>query len=535
MVLKKPYAFIIKHFRAIHLLLLIPILYLIIKTRAIVYFFNSYVTYGYTLNFSEVLTNISSHYINILMYIAVIIVLLVFVAMSVILQQKDKPTKLYNICVIYYIAIFILITVCFSLFNAVEADTLDDILSRFVRDIGFIVYLSEYVFAGLTLIRGIGFNIKKFNFKSDLEDLEISSEDSEEFEFLVGKDIYQTKRTIRRFFRELKYYYLENKFIVHVIVVIGVVVLGTFLYMNREIKEKVYKENEYFSFGQLNIKVKDSFISDLSNNGKVINKDKSYVILLLELKNRYTEDKEFNQENLGLIVNKKRIQPNLSVGNNFSDYGNPYSGSSIRGESTVNYILVYEIDKYLVNGNFRLESYSRIDTTGGLGIINREIKIKPTVVNSNINTTTVNKGTNIALDRTTLKKSSVNIKDYELTNRFEFQVCRDENNCFTDSRSVFNSGSVYNNKTLIVLDYELILDEESTYASLNRDYKSFFNDFLEIKYRYNNRDYTTKVNLLNPENYQDKLIMMVPSEINQAESIYAVITIRNISYQIRLK
>ena len=186
MVLKKPYAFIIKHFRAIHLLLLIPIFYLIIKTRAIVYFFNSYVTYGYNLNFSEVLTNISSHYINILMYISVIIILLVFVSMSIILQQKEKPTKLYNICIIYYIMIFLLITVCFSLFNAVEADTLDDILSRFVRDIGFIVYISEYAFAALTFIRGIGFNIKKFNFKSDLEDLEISNEDSEEFEFLVG-------------------------------------------------------------------------------------------------------------------------------------------------------------------------------------------------------------------------------------------------------------------------------------------------------------------------------------------------------------
>ena len=94
MVLKKPYAFIIKHFRAIHLLLLIPIFYLIIKTRAIVYFFNSYVTYGYNLNFSEVLTNISSHYINILMYISVILILLVFVAMSIIFVNTSLKFRL---------------------------------------------------------------------------------------------------------------------------------------------------------------------------------------------------------------------------------------------------------------------------------------------------------------------------------------------------------------------------------------------------------------------------------------------------------
>lgn len=534
MVLKKPYAFIIKHFKTIHLLLLIPILYLIIKTRAIVQFFNSYVSYGYTINFSEVLTNISSNYINVLMYISIIIILLVFIAMSIILQQKEKPTKLYNVSILYYIVIFLLITASFSLFNAVEADTLDDILARFVRDIGFIVYLSEYAFAALTFIRGIGFNIKKFNFKSDLEDLEISSEDSEEFEFLVGKDITEAKRTIRRFFRELKYYYFENKFIVNIIVIVGVIAIGTFIYMNREIKEKVYKENESFSFGSINIKVKDSFVSNISNNGKVINKDKSYVILLLELKNRYTEDKEFNQENLGLIVNKKRIQPNLSMGNYFSDYGNPYTGSNIKGESTVNYILVYEIDKYLVNGNFKLESYARVDTKGGLGIINREIKINPTVVSDKIVTNTFNKGSVIDLNRTNLKKSTINIKDYELTNRYEYQTCRNETNCITDAKSIFDYANGYN-KTLLILDYELVLDEKSIYATLNRDYKTFFNDFLEIKYRYNGKDYTTKVDILNPENYKDKLIMMVPNTINNAESIYALITIRNISYQIRLK
>ena len=306
------------------------------------------------------------------------------------------------------------------------------------------------------------------------------------------------------------------------------------MYMNREIKEKVYKENETFSFGSLNIKVKDSFVSNLSNNGKVINEDKSYVILQLELKNRYTIEKEFNQENLGLIVNKKRVQPNLSMGLYFSDYGNPYIGGNVKGESTVNCVLVYEIDKYLVNGNFKLESYSRIDTSGGLGIINKEIKIKPTVVSSKINTNTINKGANINLSSVNFKESIVAIKDYELTNRYEYQVCHNDN-CITDAKSIFDyPGSGYN-KTLLVLDYNLVLDKDSMYASLNRDYKRFFNDFLEIKYRYNGKDYVTKAELLNPENYSDKLILMVPNTINYSENIYAVLTIRNVSYQIKLK
>lgn len=535
MVLKKPYAFMIKHFKTIHLFLLIPMLYLIIKTRGIVTFFNNYVSFGYSINFSEVLTNISGRYINILMYVSIIIILIAFIFMSILLQQKEKPTKLYNICIVYYIALFIVITACFSFFNAVEADTLDDIFARFIRDIGFIVYFSQYVLVILTFIRGIGFNIKQFNFKSDLEDLEIENEDSEEFEFLVGKDTYEAKRTVRRFFRELKYYYLENKFIFSVIFVIAAVAFSTFLYLTRETKQKVYKENESLSFGQVNIKVKDSFISNLSNNGKTISPDKSYVILLLEIKNRYTVEKDFNHENLGLIVNKKRIQPSISLGSYFSDYGNPYSGTKIPGDSTVNYVLAYEIDKYLVNGSFSLQAYSHTETTpGGLGVVNKEIKLKPSIINSNVVTNTVNRGTSINLNRTNLKNSSVAITDYKIATRFEYQTCKEENDCITNAVSSWDFPSGYN-KTLLILDYDLNLDENSTYYNLNRDYKTFFNDFLEIKYDYNRRTYTTKVTLLNLENYKDKLIVMVPNTINSASSISAVITIRNVSYQIKLK
>lgn len=534
MVLKKPYAFMIKHFRIIHLLLLIPIFYLIIKTRAIVNFFNSYVVTGYSLNFSPYLTDIGSHYINIFMYIAVIIILAVFIIMSIMLQQKEKPTKQYNISIVFYVLIFILITACFSFFTKVENDTIGDIFSRFIRDIGYLIYLAEYIFAILTFIRGIGFNLKKFDFKSDIDELQINSEDSEEFEFIVGKDIHNTTRTIRRFFRELKYYYLENKFIVNILVLIIILIIGTYLFMNREIKDKVYKEGETFSYGQVSLKINKSYISNLSNNGKIINDTKTYVILLLEITNRYDINKPFNEENLGLIVNKKRIQPNLIASNYFSDYGTPYNGSDIKGKSTANYILAYEIDKYLTNASFKLEAYSRPSSkNGGLAIINREIKIKPTVINSNITSNSVNKGTKINLNNTNLKNSTVAINDYEITNRFEYQVCK-QDDCTKKSISVFDSSSNYNKKFL-VLDYNLELDSNSIYSKLNRDYKTFFDDFLEIKYRYNNKDYITKVSLINPENYKDKLIVMVPNTINEASEIYAIITVRNISYQIKLK
>lgn len=534
MVLKKPYAFLIKHFRAIHLLLLIPMIYLIIKTRAIVGFLSSYIASDYSLNFSTVLSSLSSNYINILMYVSVIVILVVFIAMSILLQKKEKPTKFYNISIVYYIIIFLLITASYKVFAGIEADTLEDVAVRLIRDVGYMIHYSQYLFVIFTFIRGIGFNLRKFNFKSDIQELEISSEDSEEFEFLVGRDTYETKRTIRRFFRELRYYYLENKFIFTVITVIAVIVIGTLIYMNREVYQKVYKENENFSFGYLNLKIKDSYISNLSNNGKEIKKNKTYMIIKLQITNRYREDIEFNYGNLGLIVNKKVIQPDLSVASYFTDFGNPYNGTLVKGLTNNEYILVYEMDSALTNAKFSLAAYSHYDSTpGGLGAVNKEVNIKPKRISSKVVTNNVGKGTNINLSTTNLKKTMAAIMNYELTNRYEYQICSNETNCVQNA--IYIDYSKDHNKTLLVLDYDLAIDDESTYFSSNKDYKSFFEDFLEIKYTYNRKEYKTKIKLLNPENYSDKLIMKVPSEVNYAESIEAVITVRNVSYNIKLK
>ena len=205
MIIKKPYAFMLKHFRLIHLLLLIPMIFLVTQTRGIISFFGEYVANNYTLAAStDVLSSLASNYINIFMYLAVIIILAVFVTLSILLQRKEKPVRFYNISIIYYLVIFILITVSFSIFTAIENDTLDPVMIRMIRDLATVIHYSQYIFIAFTAIRGIGFNIQKFDFKSDLAELEISSEDSEEVEFLVGIDTDKAKRNIRRFFRELK-------------------------------------------------------------------------------------------------------------------------------------------------------------------------------------------------------------------------------------------------------------------------------------------------------------------------------------------
>ena len=69
MILKKPYAFLIKHFKLIHLLLCIPLVYLLIRTGAIATFLNSYVSANYYTS----QTNLAGTYINYFMYLAILL------------------------------------------------------------------------------------------------------------------------------------------------------------------------------------------------------------------------------------------------------------------------------------------------------------------------------------------------------------------------------------------------------------------------------------------------------------------------------
>ena len=538
MIIKKPYAFMIKHFRLIHLLILIPMIYLATQTREIITFFSEYVASNYTFTSNDVLSTLASNYINIFMYIAVIIIMVVFIAMSILLQRKEKPTKFYNISIIYYLVIFILITVSFTIFRTIENDTLDPVFARLIRDLSQIVHYSQYIFIFFTAIRGVGFNIKQFDFKSDLAELEISNEDSEEIEFLVGIDTYKAKRSVRRFFRELKYYYKENKFIFIMIFVIAIGILGTMLYMNEEVYQRVYNEGDSIASGYLNFTVTDSYISNLTHGGNVLNKDKYYVILLLEINNRYREDHEFNYINLELTVNNKYILPNLSLGNYFTDFGTPYNGTYIKGNTNSEYILVYEIDKNLINQDFLLTVYSHYDASaGGIGSVNNRISLNPTIISDEITTNTVNLGTNINLSNTTLGNTIFTITDYEFTNRYEYsyEYCINANNCIpsTDSISInyANDGS---RRTLLVLGYELSLDTEVPYMNTTKTYRSFFENFVKIEYEINGQTYTTTATLANPSTYNEKAVLNVPREVGTASRVDLILTVRNVSYRIRI-
>ena len=266
MIVKKPYAFLIKYFRIIHLLLLVPIIYLINKTRSIVSFFKVYVANNYSTN----ILDITGKYINIFMYLFILIIIFVALAIFLLMRQKKKSTKLYISIIAYYFLLFILIIVAHSIMASMESDVISAQAARAYRDISQVAILPQFFFLIYMIIRGIGFDIKKFDFANDLKDLEISEADKEEVEVSLNLEGYRIKRKIRFFVREFIYYVKENKFIFSIIaIIIGFFVIRL-LYINIFIKNQSYVISDQMNHQNFNIKISDSILTNLGYDGSVI-------------------------------------------------------------------------------------------------------------------------------------------------------------------------------------------------------------------------------------------------------------------------
>ena len=97
MILRKPYAFLIKYFRIIHLAMFIAIIYISLKTFNVLSFFNEYISNNQVISTYE---DISSKYVNSVFIIAVSLVIIISSIILYLMRHKKKPTLLYLFMVI---------------------------------------------------------------------------------------------------------------------------------------------------------------------------------------------------------------------------------------------------------------------------------------------------------------------------------------------------------------------------------------------------------------------------------------------------
>ena len=279
MVFRRPYAFLIKYFRLIHIILFILFAYITFKANSILTFFKDYINYKGSMEI------ISSDYINVWIFIFSILIIGISIIIFFLMRYKKKPKLFYVITSIVSVISMILFLYLYGNIKALESTSMAAREIRLLRDISRFNYWILFIMCIPTLIRGLGFDIKKFNFNKDLQDLNLSKEDSEEIEISTNLSSDKILTTGRRGIRELKYYYAENKFFINIILGVVAVILILIFPFNKFVIHGTLSEKQMLSTRYFNFKVIDSYVSDRNR----ISRDNAYVIVKFSTKGKISK------------------------------------------------------------------------------------------------------------------------------------------------------------------------------------------------------------------------------------------------------
>lgn len=526
-ILKKPYAFLIKHFRLIHVILTTMITFLLIKSFKIYSFFSRYVENVYsTLGDAK-----PSNYITVFMLVMVVLIVAFSSLMYLLMNNKKKPKALYIILSLYYLLFFVGLIGYFLLFKNLDSYSITIKNAMVLRDLTLIIIIPQFIFVLLAFIRAVGFDIKKFNFGSDIKELDLSEQDNEEFEFVLGVDSYKYLRFLRRRIREFKYYILENKFMFSLLSTLAIIIVAVVIILNLTVYNRTYKVNQRIQANNLIINVNNSYLTNLDYSGKTIEKNKYFLIANITFTNNSGLSTVLDLASYELITKNKIIYPTITRNNYFVDLGAGYSKDRIENKTESSYIMVYELTKNEVQDEYTLRIIDEVEYSAGT--INskvKDIKLKPNKYITNKELGTYKLKDKVDLFETVLNNSSVIINSYSTSNKYsyQFEACI-RGNCQNKTESIV--ADTAKDKTLIILGGEVNIDSNSFFAKNQKSSLSFFEAFAKIKYDNN----ISSVRDVTPASLVDKYLLEVDNKVSSSKKVDLIISVRGKNYIINLK
>lgn len=362
-ILRKPYAVLIKYFKVIHLIIGLLSIFLTYKLTNMMVFLNNY------MGSSEVLIQkgIADGLFSPLLYISIFIIIAAVISIIVLMAVKKKPIIQYIYTIVIQIAVIAMILFAYKNIKQLEISAVDIRTLKMCSDLLLITILLESTCIIAYLVRATGFNIKKFNFGEDLEELEITEKDNEEFEFSYEVDTNSIRRDIRKAIRDLKYLYGENKRLIHIVLIVSLVVLtgGGIYFYNKN--HKYYSLGTPFYFQDYQVSIKDSYITKYDYRHEIIDDERTYVLLKVTANKNASNSIALNTTTMELTAGDHKFYPNVKE-RNFIDIGTTYTGQNL-SKSPTEYLLIYELPKSFEKSSMFLTTYT---TTGEY-----KTKIKP--------------------------------------------------------------------------------------------------------------------------------------------------------------
>lgn len=535
MIIKKPYAFLIKKFRWIHGILFAMLVFLAIKSVNIYTFFSDYATnHTYTLS-----STLASEYIDVMLFAVTILAILFSALIYFILSMKNKDRKTYMWLCLYYLLIFAYFIYMFGIFHGLEQTGLKFDSIRAIRDISAIILLPQIVFIFIILGRTLGFNIKQFDFKKDLEELQIDTSDYEEIEVIFGKNNYKTARFIRKILRLTKYFILENKFFVTICSSIIVLITSLIIFINMIVYNVDYNENEEIIANNLSYKITNSYIINKDLKGNIISKDKSYIVVKLTVSNKTTRNSNLRRETYRLENDNDILLPTFGLENQLNDLGKSYSPMELKSGVTETLIVSFEVPNENIKNEyiFKIKNYDDLQF-GNIESEYKNIIIKPKEIdNKEVEIGKYYLPINVKLDKSLLENTTILITEFNVEESFKEtydfcikDVCNKNTNIIKPS--TVGKGEV----GVIRIKSKSTIDDNIYIKKYLNDIADILSTFGKLEYRvYGKYKKTSISKISNRTTNSEYYYLEVPLELQEANKIEIILTIRGIKYTLVLK
>lgn len=503
MILRKPYAFLIKYFKVIHLILTVCVIYLISRVNGILEFYNNFI--DGTVGKLGTVELFGSFYVFVVIF-SIILCLVILMLM----RYKNKNYLFYVVLIGYFLVTSLLINFGIDGLYVIYVSSMETKTLLLTRDIIKIFSFIQYIFLVMPLVRGLGFDIKKFNFVDDLVELNIDVDDDEEVELTVD-GFENSQRKIHRNIREFKYYYLENKQIINLILVGAVVISGGIFLVNRVFLNPIYRVNDSFVVDNFTYRVLGSYVTNIGyDNNRVSGEDVSFVIVKMNISNNGSA-REVNDAGLILVIDNKKYSP-ISMTSKFVDIGNVYNNQRISGSST--YLFAYKVSNDDIKRNM-------IFTLGN----DKKVKLSPIYLDEVGKALDYKLNDNIDMSNTIFGVGNLKIKSCEVLPKFEYLYKYEVLDKEYDGKITISSVS----NTIM----HLVM--ESNYDS-RFDNFSFLERYAKLKYEIDGVEHTSYVfENKTPSSYKEGLYAVVDKDVEEASSIYLDIVVRNKRYKYKLK
>lgn len=536
MILRKPYAFLIKHFRLLHAIITACMVYLTYRTYRIYSYLSSYIRNG-TLKVEKTDINLV---FNKFMFILPIVILVVLLILLVVMVRKHKPKTFYLANIIVYSLTLVVYLYIQTNLNEMQFVIVASQLVKLLKDFSEMLIIAQLITSVMCLIRALGLDLNKFDFNKDLLELDIEDVDNEEFEVSVDVESTDVTRVFKRRLRFLRYFYIENRTKIRLTLVLLVVLTLITIALNIIKRNDILKQYKPFTVGNMTALVTNAYLikNDYLGNSLFEKDTKRLIAITLKIKSTKEND-ILNTAKTVLVIGKNTYYPTSNYNKKISDIGIIYGNQKLTNEYK-NYVLVYEVPKSEIERTIKFKYLSSINTS--------KKKTTTSYVSINLYLNDIDKITNIEdkeindiikLNNEILKNSVLKINSIKTDDSFinKYQFCLEENECYNSVEYIVPTLNSTKDKKVLQIDANLVLDDDID-NPLVTNLGTLISNFSKLSYVLNGNAYT--INSLENLKYnktpkENIAYFEVPKEIENAEDIVFRIKIRNQEYRYKIE